>query len=93
MTIGDVFFWFVPVLLNLLILLWCRLGCEIDTSTLHKFPSKGHIVIFTLLSFVPMLGIIEFCVWLVLYITFRLEGSVQLKRNKFNKYWFEVDEE
>lgn len=93
MTIGDVFFWFVPVLLNLLILLWCRLGCEIDTRTLYKFPSKGHIVIFTLLSFVPMLGIIEFCVWLVLYITFRLEGSVQLKRNKFNKYWFEVDEE
>lgn len=93
MSIGDLFFWFVPVLLNLLILLWCRLGCEIDTRTLHKFPSRGHIVIFTLLSFVPMLGAIEFCVWLGLYIAFRLEGSVQLKRNKFNKYWFEVDEE
>lgn len=93
MTIGDLVFWFLPVLLNFLILLWIRLGCEVDTRELHKFPSRGHIVIFTLLSFVPMLGAIEFLVWLGLYIAFRLEGSVQLKRNKFNKYWFEVDED
>ena len=93
MNIGDLFFWFVPVLLNLLILLWIRLGCEVDTRELHKFPSRGHIVIFTLLSFVPMLGAIEFLVWLGIYIAFRIEGSITLKVNKFNKYWFDVDEE
>lgn len=93
MDISNLLFWFLPVLLNLLILIWCRFSCEVDSRTLHKFPSRGHIVIFTLLSFIPIFGAIEFCVWTVLYVSFRIEGSLKLKKNNFNKFWFDVNED
>jgi len=92
MSIGDLLFWFIPVLLNLLILLWIRCGCEVDTRELYKFPSRGHIILLTLISFVPVVGALEFIVWLGVYISFRIEGNLTLKANKFNKYWFEIDE-
>lgn len=92
MDTGDLLFWIIPILLNLFILLWWRYNCENDSTYLYRFPSRGYIVIFILLSIIPIVGAIEFCIFMALYISFRIGGYIKLKNNKFNNFWFDVNE-
>ena len=63
--------------------------CVWDYSTVG-FPSLGHSIILFLVSFVPVLGLIEAIVLLIVYIIARFEGDLELKENKFNKKFFDV---
>ena len=80
--------WFLPILLNVLILLWWRFSCYNRYET--KFPSRGHILLITLATFIPIFGIILCLIIIGIYIGARLAGEIHLKNNKFNKYWFDV---
>lgn len=80
-----------PALIDFIILIWWRYSCTSDFTI--KFPTKGHILLCTLISLIPILGIIISCLLLGSYIGFRVTGNIHLKPNKFNKFWFDVEDE
>ena len=80
-----------PVVVNFIILVWWRYCCTSEFK--YKFPTKGHILLFALLSFIPILGIIIMCILVAFYIGLRAVEDLHLKPNKFNKFWFDIEED
>lgn len=76
--------------LNILILLWWRYACE-WTNSKQKFPARGHIVLFGLVGCVPIVNIVMLAVLCGVYGGMKATGDLKLKKNKFNKYWFDVE--
>ena len=87
--IWNYIFFFGPVVINFLTLLWWRNSCESYFD--FKFPTRGHVLFLTLVSFIPILGLVMVPVLLGFYFGNRATGDIILKKNKFNKYWFDVE--
>lgn len=87
-------FWIyvLPIILNVILLIWWRYNCEWDYST-WKFPTRGHIVITFLVSLIPIIGLLLTLFLYIFYIMNRSDHYLYLKKNKFNKFWFDVDDD
>lgn len=81
---------FIVVIFNIVFLIWWRKCCEWKSNNI-KFPTRGHIVLASLASIIPIANAILLAVIVGLYIGARECGDLRLKKNKFNKYWFDVD--
>ena len=92
MDLWNLFTYYLPIVLNIIFLIWWRTNCkwEFDNT---KFPTKGHIVILSLLGLIPIWGLIQLIVLVIVYGAHRLTGDIVLKDTKFNRRWFDVDEE
>ena len=55
-----------------------------------KIYSKGYIVVFVLMSFVPYLNILLAMALFLIYIGTRGTGVLRLKHTKFTEKWFGV---
>lgn len=86
----NIFIIFISAFLNILLLFWWRKSCEHDDSDV-KFPTLGHSIILDLFSFIPIWGMIQFCVLIAFYLGMRSEGILKLKPTKFNKKFFDVE--
>lgn len=58
-----------------------------------KIYSKGYIVVFVLMSFIPYLNIILAVVLFILYIAARGTDTLRLKHTKFTEKWFGVTDD
>lgn len=79
----------VTAIVNILIIVWWRCSCE-WTEENSKFPTRGHVLLLSLLSLCPFANFGVFAILLGLYIGLRLTGEIKLKKNKFNQYWFDI---
>jgi len=84
--ISNILFTVLPGLVLLIMLLWIRYSC-IKKST---FPTLGHLILLTLLGFVPFLGMMLALFIVAFYIGLRLTGDIGLKPTKFNKIFFDI---
>ena len=84
--------YFAVILINILFLIWWGKGCEWDYGD-SKFPTRGHSLLLTIASLVPILNIIIFIILLVAYLVNLIEGDLVLRENKFNKFWFGVGDD
>ena len=77
-------------LIDILILIWWRYSCEwVDGK--NKFPTKGHILLFSILAACPIFNLVLFAIFTGIYLAERLTDGIKLKKNKFNKYWFDIE--
>ena len=77
-------------ILDILILVWWRCSCEwTDGET--KFPTRGHVLLFSILALCPIVNLILLPVLAGVYIGLRVSDDIKLKKNKFNKYWFDIE--
>ena len=85
MITGTMFFYFSPILLGTLLLIFWR------NMTIHEanFPTRFHIFLYFILSFVPVIGFILLFVLTVYYLGQRISGEITIKTNKFTKFWFD----
>ena len=74
----------LPIIICIGLLLWTRLFCD---RVNVKFPTRGSVLIFSIMSFVPIVNWIEAAVLIVLYFVGRINGNLSFKKNKFNEYW------
>ena len=73
---------FLPAIFTMFLLLFWRYCCE------TKFPALGHFIIIVLFSFLPVLNWAIFIILIVVYSAGRLTGNISLRKNKFNKIFF-----
>lgn len=92
MSVETFFFWVLPFTLNFILLTWWRYNTEWDDNY-TTFPSRGHYLLLLILAAVPIISWFEFVALCVIYCVHRSEDEILLKKNKFNKYWFDVDDE
>lgn len=87
--------YFIFILLNVLFLVWWRTSCEWKNYYGEKrhFPTKGHMLLLTVASLCPILNICEFITLVIIYAVNRCDDAIVLKKNKFNKFWFDTDKE
>lgn len=81
--------YWLPIIVTFILLIWMRYFCKkrYDGS---NFPTIGHIIIVTAATFIPIFGIIVSLFVLGFYIAWRVEGDLELKPNKFNRFFFDV---
>lgn len=58
----------------------------------RKFPTLFHVVVLSLISLTPIVGMVIFGVLLSVYAVNRIDGDIKIKPNKFSKFWFDIDE-
>lgn len=89
---GTGAFWgyILPIIFTLVLLVFWR-TCTVYHES--NFPTKFHIVLFFLLSLIPIVGIVSFCVLLVVYISNRVTDDLRIKKNKFTKFWFDLKDD
>ena len=75
------------IALTIIILLWWRLGC----TSHFKFPTRGHVLLLFIGSFIPIYNISQIVVIICFYFGLRISGELELKKNKFNKFWFDKE--
>ena len=85
-------FWVIPFILNVILLTWWRYNTEWEDEDI-KFPTRGHYVLLVILATVPILSLFEIGILGGIYGVHRSDDDILLKKNKFNKYWFDVDDE
>lgn len=90
---GNVIVYFVTLVANIIILLWWRHACKWEEGTTSPFPSRGHVLIFIVTALLPIWNIMQIAVLLGFYIGFRVSGTLELKKNKFNNFWFNTGTE
>lgn len=93
---GTGAFWgyILPIIFTLLLLVFWRMCTEpCSVYCEGNFPTKFHIVLFFLLSLIPIVGIISFCVLLIVYILNRATDDLRIKKNKFTKFWFDLKDD
>ena len=81
-------FWIyiLPIIFNVLFIIWMKVGCEIDGF----HCGVGHILLVALFSLIPIVGLCMSVVFLITYIGARCGGIIELKNNKFNRFFFDV---
>lgn len=82
---------FVIFTLIVLFLIWWRNNCEYKDPD-NKFPTRGHIVFIGVLSLIPILNLVVLAIMIAIYANLRIDKDLMLKKTKFNKYWFDIDE-
>lgn len=58
-----------------------------------KIYSKGYVILFVLISFVPYLNFFLAIVLFILYIMMRVTDTLRLKHTKFTEKWFGVTDD
>lgn len=53
-----------------------------------KIYSKGYVILFVFMSFVPYLNVVLAIVLPIIYIMARVTDTLRLKRTKFTEKWF-----
>lgn len=93
---GTFFAYIAPVILTIFVLLWWGKNCyndEYGELSDAKFPTIGHGILLVAASCFPVFGIIVSLILTVVFIALRLTGQIHLKPNKFNKKFFNIDED
>ena len=80
---------YIVALLNFLILLYWRTSCV--WSNENKFPTRGHILLIMLASLIPGMSFLVIAVMLGIFFGTLSVGELELKKTKFNHYWFDTD--
>lgn len=88
MITGAIFFYFSPILLGTLLLIFWRNM----TESKNGFPTKFHILLYFILSLIPFLGFVLWLFLTVYYLVERILGEITIKTNKFTKFWFDKNE-
>ena len=88
MIAGAIFFYFSPIILGILLLIFWRNM----TEPINGFPTKFHILLYFILSLVPFLGFVLWIILTVYYLVQRISGEITIKTNKFTKFWFDKNE-
>ena len=77
-------------ILDILILIWWRCSCEwVDRK--NKFPTRGHVLLLSIVAACPIANLVLFPVLIGIYLGLRFSDEIKLKKNKFNKYWFDIE--
>lgn len=79
----------IPIVFIFFFLIWWKKMCVWDYSN-YNFPTLGHGILIFLLSFIPIFGLIEALILIIVYIVNRTNGDLELKENNFNKKFFDV---
>lgn len=58
-----------------------------------KIYSKGYIIVFVLMSFIPYLNFVLAIALFIIYIITRGSGILRLKHTKFTEKWFGVTDD
>jgi hypothetical protein len=88
----------IPIIIIAVLLIWWRKSCKWNEYGLFtddkkvNFPTIGHNIILIALSFIPIFGLIEAIVIVAIYVALRVTGEIELKPTKFNKKFFNIDE-
>ena len=84
----------LPIVLTFVLLVFWRTCTEWDDDTddVH-FPTRLQILSITLLTFIPILGFIICLILIGIYTYFRMCDNLKIKKNKFSKFWMDVDNE
>lgn len=85
----NFFIYWIPVLFNLLFLIWWACGTEYTRED-YKFPALGHIIVLVGTSLIPIWAILQALVLVGIYGCSRANDDIVLKKNKFNKIFFKV---
>ena len=85
----NFFVYWIPVLANLLFLIWWACGTEYEGED-YKFPALGHIIALVGTSLIPVFGFFQVLVLIAIYGCSRANGNIVIKKNKFNKIFFKV---
>lgn len=83
--IGIILVYFLPILLGTILLIFWRTMTEHDT----RFPTRFHILLYFILSFIPGFGLLFFVIIVGFYIGLRVSDCINIKPNKFTKFWFD----
>ena len=86
----DMIVYFSMIVFTIILLIWWRTCCEWESEDIH-FPTKGHIILLTVSSFIPIWDIIQFCIMIALYLATRISGDLKLKSNRFTRKWFDIE--
>ena len=79
--------YFIVAAMNVLWLLWWYFMCEwTDGGT--PFPKKGHVVLMSILAFLPYYNLAQLLEIFIVYVLSRIFGTIKLKENKFTNFWF-----
>lgn len=94
MGTGAFWVYILPIIFTLVLLVFWRTCTEQYPGCYESnFPTKFHIVLFFLLSLIPIVGIISFCALLAIYIANRIIDVLRIKKNKFTKFWFDLKDD
>ena len=82
---GNLFLSYIlPIIIGIGLLFWIRLFCDRFNM---KFPTRGSVLILSIISFIPIVNWGEAVVLIVVYFVGRINGNLYFKKNKFNNYW------
>ena len=70
-------------LIDILILIWWRYSCE--------WVDGKNKLLFSILAACPIFNLVLFAIFTGIYLAERLTDGIKLKKNKFNKYWFDIE--
>ena len=85
----------VPFICTILLLVFWRYFTKWNgwAYSDRKFPTLFHIVVLSLVSLIPIVGIFVFLIILTCYLFNRITGAIEIKSNKFTRFWFDIDKE
>lgn len=81
--------YFSTIVITTILLIWWRTCCEWDGFDTH-FPTKGHIILLVITSFIPIWNLVQFCIMIAVYLAARISGDLDLKSNRFTRKWFDI---
>lgn len=88
---NTIFVYVLPILATLCLLFFWRYCTEWYYEKDTKFPTRFHILLFFLISLIPIVGLLSFIVLLGVYIYFRCDDDIRIKPNNFSKFWFDKE--
>ena len=83
LTTNQLLVYVIPILICIGLLLWVRIFCDKDT----KFPTRGSVLLFSIVSLIPIVNLFEASALIAFYIIGRVNGNLTFKKNKFNEFW------
>ena len=87
--LSTILIYFLPIIFTPVFLIFWRKCTVWGWDWDAKFPTRFHILLFSLISLIPIIGIVTFIVLLVVYVVLRVCDDISIKENKFSKYWFD----
>jgi len=74
-------------------LIWWRHSCEWINEPKTKFPTRGHILLISITGLLPVFNLIFLSLLIVSFVNAKEDKELKLKNNKFNRFWFDVEDE
>ena len=82
LTTNQLLVYVIPILICIGLLIWVRIFFDKDV----KFPTRGSVLLLSIVSLIPILNLFEACALIAFYIIGRVNGNLKFKKNKFNNF-------